>query len=556
MRILRLRRALLFVLLTVFFVTASACSSRVKDPKYTVTFDADGGIGVSSVVTAEIARAPAPEKPDCAFEGWYLDRDRTARAYFPYRPTKDVTLYAKYVSFSEGNEESVYTPYGEGLLLSSYDGESGSLVLPRLHEGKPVLGIEEGAIVYAYALTDVYFYAMETVETNFSIYPYLQRFYQFGQGGTFSVQEDVLFADEGETLFCYPRAKMNESYTVPEGTKTIKNNAFRNADHLREITINADCQGIEDRFVDNKNLSYIRVFDNEKYSDDKGVLYEGGTLLRYPAVRKDKSYTLPERTESIADDAFSHTNIQSLTINKDCRSFGLQTDMDSLTRIDVESASEYFSSVDGVLYDREGTIIRYPSGSDSEAYTLDKRTKTVEAFAFCHATKLKAIIFPNSVVSVPAYSISDCSIENIVFQEGSGLNSLGDGFVANNGVLFSLTLPLRNPPKTTPSALSDVASAIFVPDNAVDLYRYLWRPLADKIQGVGKNLPEYPVHFSLYDDEVADYMVACVVKEPIYSREGYSFAGWYYDETYVKEVSFPFLPDEETTLYAKWNLLG
>ncbi len=40
---------------------------------------------------------------------------------------------------------------------------------------------------------------------------------------------------------------------------------------------------------------------------------------------------------------------------------------------------------------------------------------------------------------------------------------------------------------------------------------------------------------------------------PISYREGYIFAGWYRDATFLNRVSFPFVASEDVTLYAKWE---
>lgn len=66
--------------------------------KYTVYFETNGGTEVSPITNSILDSVPQPSKSDCTFAGWYLNANLTGSPVeFPYKPTKDVTLYAKWL---------------------------------------------------------------------------------------------------------------------------------------------------------------------------------------------------------------------------------------------------------------------------------------------------------------------------------------------------------------------------------------------------------------------------------------------------------------------------
>ena len=64
----------------------------------------------------------------------------------------------------------------------------------------------------------------------------------------------------------------------------------------------------------------------------------------------------------------------------------------------------------------------------------------------------------------------------------------------------------------------------------------------------------YNVHFELNGGEgVSDSKVSVINEEPIPTREGYTFLGWYFDSNFINKVTFPYEVTQNITLYAKWN---
>ena len=64
----------------------------------------------------------------------------------------------------------------------------------------------------------------------------------------------------------------------------------------------------------------------------------------------------------------------------------------------------------------------------------------------------------------------------------------------------------------------------------------------------------YNVHFELLGGKgVSDLNVSVINEEPIPTREGYTFLGWYLENIYINKVTFPYEVTQNITLYAKWG---
>lgn len=100
---------LLTIALIVFCIAVCSCNNSLKDleddlevnipiiPKYTVTYQTNGGQYLDSEKTDRINSAPITYKEDHELAGWYLDSNCELPAVFPLEIEKDTVLYAKWL---------------------------------------------------------------------------------------------------------------------------------------------------------------------------------------------------------------------------------------------------------------------------------------------------------------------------------------------------------------------------------------------------------------------------------------------------------------------------
>ena len=123
------------------------------------------------------------------------------------------------------------------------------------------------------------------------------------------------------------------------------------------------------------------------------------------------SIILPDSITSIAWGAF--TNLQkivSVTIPKNVSTmYGTSfSGGNSFVSINVDSANPSFSSVDGVLYDKNKTkIVAFPSGKDSSNWSMPTTVTTIGDHSFAGNQKITRLSIPNGVTTIEGTPFND-----------------------------------------------------------------------------------------------------------------------------------------------------
>ena len=91
----------------------------------------------------------------------------------------------------------------------------------------------------------------------------------------------------------------------------------------------------------------------------------------------------------------------------------------SLTEITVSPDNKNYSSVDGVLFNKDGSeLIVYPKGNERSAYTVPDGVTSISGSIFSGCTSLTEIVIPDSVTSIGDSVFSGCtSLTEIVIPD-------------------------------------------------------------------------------------------------------------------------------------------
>ena len=156
------------------------------------------------------------------------------------------------------------------------------------------------------------------------------------------------------------------------------------------------------------------------------------------------SITIPDNVTIIGTYAFYYcSSLTTVTIGKRVASIGASAfeDCSLLSAINVSSNNSCFSSLDGVLYNKEKTeLICYPAGRSETSYTIPGSVKTIGDSAFFWCNSLSSITIPNSVKSIGDSAFSGCGrLSSITIPKS--VTSIGDYAFYYCSRLTTVTIP-------------------------------------------------------------------------------------------------------------------
>ncbi len=119
--------------------------------------------------------------------------------------------------------------------------------------------------------------------------------------------------------------------------------------------------------------------------------------------------TIPDSVVSIDDYAFSYCyNLTKAHIGSSVSSMGkvVFDGCSDLTEITVDASNDYFTSADGVLYNKEMTeLIQYPCGNQRSEFSIPDTVTSISEYAFHDCETLTSVTVPKSVTSIGEYAL-------------------------------------------------------------------------------------------------------------------------------------------------------
>ena len=319
----------------------------------------------------------------------------------------------------------------------------------------------------------------------------------------YSSEDSVLYTKDGQTLIYYCAGKTDALFTVPNGVKHIKGYAFSYAFNLYEVTIPLSVDTIDDfafyycaslatvNYFGSENEwnaiskgygwvsdsgDYVLVFDHFIPVDSEGLsftLNEDGTGYIVTGMGSccDTYICIPATYEglpvvAIGERAFyDRDDIISVFIPSgvtyigveafyDCAYLETVTISDTVTSIEanaffgcgiknirVASNSQYYKTVNGVLYTKDGkTLVKYPSLKTDTSFTVPAGVTSIGDYAFSYGINLTDVILPDSVTSFGYAAFGLCiNLVNVNIPES--LTYIGDVAFVYCIYLTDITLP-------------------------------------------------------------------------------------------------------------------
>ena len=293
-------------------------------------------------------------------------------------------------TFTSGDYE--YALLDDGTVeITKYKGKAERLAIPDTLDGKRVTAIGEQAFSFCSSLTIISIpdSVAQIGENPFAACSSLKSISVSPEHPYFATIDGVLFRKADKTLISYPAGISSSTYTIPQGITSIGDSAFSSCDSLTSVSIPDSVTSIGD-----SAFSYCYFLT---------------------------SVSIPDSVEQIGTNPFAAC-------------FELKT-------ISVSPEHPYFATIDGVLFRKaDKTLISYPAGKSSSAYTIPQGITSIGDSAFDSCVSLTSVTIPDSVTSIGNIAFSFCtSLTSITIPDS--VTSIGDGAFYACYSLTSITIP-------------------------------------------------------------------------------------------------------------------
>ncbi len=196
---------------------------------------------------------------------------------------------------------------------------------------------------------------------------------------------------------------------LPLSLKYIGKKAFLDCGNLEKINFSKNVINVADDAFDGvSSLKSINVnARNKKYSSIDGVLFnkEMTKLIKYPGGKTNSHYAVPESVKTILSNAFTYCkDLTSLDVPASVElisDYAINSNDSNITSINVDGNNKYYSSQDGVLFDKaKKKLILYPYYKKEKEYEIPKGVETIKKNAFINCYYLQQLTIPTSVIAI------------------------------------------------------------------------------------------------------------------------------------------------------------
>lgn len=294
----------------------------------------------------------------------------------------------KYVAIpSVINDKTVYAINEEGFLSFK---EITKIVIP---EG--IVKIYEKAFYGCDNLQEVYI-PKSVDEIREDAFVSLNSCYKFDvhpDNENYSAVGDALCDKDVTKLINYPRQKTITELVIPSNVTEIMKSAFHHNFHITKITLPANLQIIADEAFASSKITSITI---------PGTVKEIGKDA-FMSCNELETLILEEGVES-SDGSFRKcTKLTTVTLPKSFKQFFNVPfyGCSHLEEINVHQDNPNFTSIDGVLYSKDKTIlIKYPKGKQGTDFTIPDTVTEILFHSFYNLLILENVIIPLNVTKI------------------------------------------------------------------------------------------------------------------------------------------------------------
>ena len=222
-----------------------------------------------------------------------------------------------------------------------------------------------------------------------------------------NISDDMKYVPE----FAFYNCRSLKNVKLSKNTKLIKRCAFKLCESLRKIKLTKKIYAIGDRAFQDSGIRKIKL--------NKDLQYIGNGAFSETDLKNIK---LTGKVSYIGNRVFAGCRkLKSISIPASVKGLnpGALGDCTSLTSINVSAGNSNYSSVSGVLFDKDRkTLLQYPINKKGSSYTVPSSVEVIRSHSFENNKHLKSV------------TVSADKIHNHAFNNMAGLKKV----VIGNGV--------------------------------------------------------------------------------------------------------------------------
>ena len=384
------------------------------------------------------------------------------------------------------------------------------------------LGITS-ASAYDFKVDGIY-YDINADETTVSVTYKTENSYASSYSGEVAIPQSVTYNKKnysvtniGERAF-YLCSGLT-SITIPESMASIGNQAFSNCTGLTSIIIPESVTSIGyQAFLCCTSLTSIIIpesvttIGSEAFSYCTGLTeviipnsvttigggaFEGCTGLT--GVTIGKSVTTIGSSAFNGCDGLTEVIIPESVANIEDYAF---SECDGLQSIVVAEGNTSYSSSEGVLFNKDKTVlIQYPGGK-SGAYVIPSSVTSIEHYAFRGCTGLTEVTIPESMTTIEWSAFQNCTgLTSVTIPES--VTSIGDLAFYNCDLLETIKSYATIPPAIEANTFSSYDATLYVPVDCGEAYREAeyWANFTNIVESIDSRVE------ALQDENIRVYTV-------------------------------------------------
>lgn len=258
----------------------------------------------------------------------------------------------------------------------------------------------------------------------------------------------------------FSKCKSLESIVIPENVKTIETSTFSKCTSLKDVTLNNSIEKIANNVFEYcTSLKEISIPDSvddigtyafKKCTNlEKVILPEGIEIIKYGVFKgctNLKKIKLPESTGYIDNNAFKDCiSLETINIPEKTEVIRSSAFENAVASFNVNSENSYFSSKNGVLYNKTQTVLlKYPCYKQGD-YTTPDELKKISTYAFKSCKKLGKVTVSEGIKKFSKECLTNSSIKKLSLPESLSKISIRNVYSNLNTInLKSVTVPDAN----------------------------------------------------------------------------------------------------------------